>query len=147
ALSDRDYQVETVLLPFDSRWATVAVETLAIRSLDLTESSGNKIDLLITLQTPSYAIPHPNKVAWFSQHHRDASDLSGTPYGSAGQQPQAARIRGLLKCSDACYLSEARRIYANSKTVAKRLKELNGIVVQGVLYPPLFRPERFHSGD
>src|SRR5262249_47276449 len=56
ALSDRDYQVETVLLPFDSRWATVAVETLAIRSLDLTESSGNKIDLLITLQTPSYAI-------------------------------------------------------------------------------------------
>src|SRR5438132_12919829 len=81
ALSERDHQVETVLLPFDSRWPTVVEETLAIRSLDLTESSGNKIDLLITLRTPAHAIPHPNKVTWFSQHHRDACDPTDTSDG------------------------------------------------------------------
>jgi glycosyltransferase involved in cell wall biosynthesis len=170
ALNERDYQVETVLLPFDSSWQTVAEETLAIRCLDLTESAGNKIDLLITLRTPAYAIPHPNKVAWFSQHHADASDRWRTPYGSSGKggsgkgdrpleergtvpfsgadnPSQAQRVRALLTCSDTCYLKEAKRIYANSKTVANRLKQLNGIEAHGVLYPPLLHPERFHSAD
>jgi glycosyltransferase involved in cell wall biosynthesis len=129
ALRERDYLVEIVLLPFDPNLQNVAVQTLAIRSLDLSEASGNKIDLLITLETPSYALPHPNKVVWFSRHYHDVSDPSAT-----------AR-------SDAHYLREARRVYANSRMVARRLKELNGIQVHGVLYPPLFRPERFHSAD
>src|SRR5438445_12830983 len=82
ALSERAYQVETVLLPFDSQPPAIE-QTLAIRSLDLTESSGNKIDLLITLRTPAQAIAHPNKIAWFSQHPGRA---------------------------DACYVPEAKRI-------------------------------------
>jgi glycosyltransferase involved in cell wall biosynthesis len=146
-LHERDYQVDSVLIPFDSRWQTVAEQTLAMRCLDLTESAGNKIDLLITLRTPAYAIPHPNKVAWFSQHHTDANDRWRTPYATADNPPQAQRVRDLLTGSDACYLREAKRIYANSKTVANRLKQLNGIEAQGVLYPPLLHPERFHSAD
>src|SRR5437660_9258691 len=79
ALSTTDHQVDTALIPFESRWQTIAAETLAIRSLDLTESSGDKIDLLITLGTPAYALPHPNKVVWFGAHHRDAGGPSDTP--------------------------------------------------------------------
>jgi len=122
ALSARAYQVETVLVPLDSQRPAIMEETLAIRSLDLTESSGNKIDLLITLRTPAHAIRHPNKVAWCCQHHRRPG-------------------------FDVCYLPEARRIYATSKAVAKRLKQSSDIDVHGVVYPCLFQPERFHSAD
>jgi glycosyltransferase involved in cell wall biosynthesis len=126
-LNERDYQVDTVLLPFDARRQAAAEQTLAIRCLDLTESAGNKVDLLITLRTPAYAIPHPNKVAWFRQHHADATDRWSTP--------------------SACYLREAKRIYASSKIAANRLQQRNGIEAQGVLYPPVLHPERFHSAD
>jgi glycosyltransferase involved in cell wall biosynthesis len=147
ALSERDYLVETVLLPFDSGLESIAEQTLAIRSLDLTESSGNKIDLLITLRTPAQAIPHPNKVVWFRDHPRDTCAPRGTPDGRVVEQQDAPRIPGLLTCSDACYLSEAKRIYARSKTAANRLKQLNGLDTQGVLYPPLHCPERFQNAD
>jgi glycosyltransferase involved in cell wall biosynthesis len=147
AFSARKYQVDTVLIPFEARGPNVVEETLAIRSLDLTEASGNKIDLLITLRTPAYAIPHPNKIAWFSQHHQDPVEAGGLSCTALSQQPEAARTHRLLARSDACYLAEAKRIYANSKTVAKRLKERNGINVQGVLYPPLLGPQNLHSGD
>lgn len=146
-LSKCGHLVETVLLPFTSRWPGVVEETLAIRSLDLTESSGNTIDLLITLRTPAYAIRHPNKLVWFSRHHCDATDPSGSPYRAAEHQPDGERVRRLLTRSDACYLSEARRIYASSKHGAKRLKEVNGIDAHGVLYPALLSPERFHNAD
>jgi glycosyltransferase involved in cell wall biosynthesis len=146
-LRERDYLVETVLLPFDPNWQTTLEQTLAIRALDLSESSGNSIDLLITLQTPSYALAHPNKVVWFSQHLHDGSDPWATAYGPKREQPEPEHIRRLLTCSDARYLHEARRIYARSRLAAKRLKELNGIDVHGVLSPPLFRPERFHAAD
>jgi glycosyltransferase involved in cell wall biosynthesis len=147
ALSARDYQVETVLLPFDSRWQTMTEETLAIRSLDLTESSGNKIDLLITVRTPSYAIPHPNKVVWFSQHLPAGVLRSENTSERETRAAEAQRVRGLLTSADTRYLSEARRIYASSKAVANRLNQENGIDVQGVLYPCLLHPERYSSAD
>jgi glycosyltransferase involved in cell wall biosynthesis len=146
-LSRLEHQVDTALIPFESRWQTIATETLAIRSLDLTESSGDKIDLLITLGTPAYALPHPNKVVWFGAHHRDAGGPSDTPYGPLNNGPEGQRTRTHLIGSDARYLREARRIYANSKTVAQRLKQLNGIDCHGVLYPPLLHPERFQGAD
>jgi glycosyltransferase involved in cell wall biosynthesis len=64
-----------------------------------------------------------------------------------GRQQAAQRIRGLLTCADACYLKEARRIYARSKTAANRLKEVHGIDAHAVLYPPLLHPERFQNAD
>jgi glycosyltransferase involved in cell wall biosynthesis len=143
ALAERDYLVDTVLLPLDwgrannetaplrtegqshaSHRQGMAEQTLAIRSLDLTESSGNKIDLLITLRTPAEAIPHPNKVAWFRDHPR-----------------------GPVTRYDAKFLPEAKRIYARSRTAAKRLKESRGIDAHEVFYPPLLRPDRAQGAD
>ena len=106
-----------------------------------------RLDLLITLEAPSYALPHPNKVVWFSQRSQDASDFWANAHGLTGQWSEVERTRSVLTCSDARYLREAKRIYAKSKTVAKRLKEFNGIDARGVLYPPLSRPEKFCSAD
>src|SRR5437870_5136663 len=95
ALGERDYLVDTVLLPFDWNQESIAKQTLALRSLDLTESSGNKVDLLITLRTPAQAIPHPNKVVWFRDHPReplirsDAGSKKGTVPLSHSYLPEA----------------------------------------------------------
>jgi glycosyltransferase involved in cell wall biosynthesis len=49
--------------------------------------------------------------------------------------------------ADNVYLREAKEIYTNSRIVARRLQQYNGIGVNGVLYPPLLRPEIFHCAD
>src|SRR5438874_12524821 len=71
-LALRGFETDTVLLPFSSTWPDVAEQTVALRLFDLTESCGNRIDRLITIRYPSYALRHPNKVAWFIHHHREA---------------------------------------------------------------------------
>jgi glycosyltransferase involved in cell wall biosynthesis len=146
-LRQRGYEVDIAWLPFWSHWEAIPEQTLAIRSLDLTESSGNKIDRVITVRYPSFAVDHPNKVAWFLHHHRGAYDLHGTQYQDFPDSPRADKVRKMLFQSDTVYLREHRAVYANSKNVAKRLKTFNGIEVHGVLYPPLPDAEKYHSGE
>jgi glycosyltransferase involved in cell wall biosynthesis len=48
---------------------------------------------------------------------------------------------------DSTYLNECRKIYANSKVVADRLKRFNDIDADGVVYPPLIDVERFRCEE
>jgi len=146
-LARRSYQVDVVKIPLRSYWADLPQQTLALRCLDLTESAGNTIDLLITIRYPSYALRHPNKVAWFIHHHRGAYDLWGTEYQDVPATPEGVRFREMLIRSDTLYLNEAKRIFTNSKVVASRLKKYNNIEANGVLYPPLPDPKPFHAGE
>jgi glycosyltransferase involved in cell wall biosynthesis len=147
ALAARGYQVDTIRIPFVSSWECVLEQTLAIRLLDVTESSGNKIDRLITIRYPSYALPHPNKVAWFIHHHRGAYDLWDTPYCDIPPGPEGRKVRDSIHRADNRYLREARKVFANSGVVARRLKYFNGIDVDDVLFPPLLRTEHFHCKE
>jgi hypothetical protein len=124
ALRERDHLVDVVLIPFDWSGHGIPEQTLAIRSLDLTESAGNRVDLLITLRAPAHAIPHSNKVVWFRDHPCEA-----------------------LTRYDATFLPEAKRIYARSRVAADRLKRSNAIDTNGVLYPPLLRLDNGQGGD
>lgn len=146
-LRKRGHQVDTAWIPLRSHWPELAQQTLAIRLLDLTEAVGLKTDRLIAIRYPSYAIRHPNKVCWFIHHHRGAYDLWGTPYQDIPATPEGVAVREALIRSDTIYLKEAKKIFANSKVVAGRLRRFNGIEVDGVLYPPLPNPEMFRPGD
>ncbi len=146
-LKQRGVEVDIAWLPFWSDWQVIPEQTLAIRSLDLTESSGNLIDRVITVCYPSYAIVHPNKVAWFIQPHRGAYDLDGTEYQDLPDTPQARKVRQMMIQSDTAYLKEHRAIYAQSQTAANRLQEFNGIRSQAVLYPPLPQGHGFRAGE
>jgi glycosyltransferase involved in cell wall biosynthesis len=144
-LNARGFEADTVNLPFYSAWPAIPEQTLGLRLLDLSETSGNRIDRLITIRYPSYALRHPNKVAWFIHHHREAYDLWGTPWSGMPDNEVGNHYREMMFRSDKLYLGECRKVFTNSKVVAGRLKKFNDLTADGVLYPPLpddglFRP-------
>ena len=146
-LTARGFHAEAVKIPFLPAWPAVPEQTLALRLLDLTESAGAPIDRLITLRTPSYALRHPNKVAWFIHHHRGAYDLWGTPWGGIPDTEKGRRYRDMMRRSDDQYLRECKKVFTNSRIVADRLKKFNRLDADGVLYPPLPRDAPFRPGD
>lgn len=145
-LTARGFQTDTVKIPFYSAWPTIPKQTLALRLLDLSESSGDRIDRLITIRTPSYALRHPNKVAWFIHHHREAYDLWDTPWGGMPDNEMGRSYRDMMRRSDDLYLRECKKVFTNSRIVADRLRKFNDFEPDGILYPPLPRDAAFHEG-
>ncbi len=138
----RGFESDTLLIPFDSTWQNIAPQTVALRLLDLADSA----DRLITIRTPSYALRHPNKVAWFIHHHREAYDLWGTPWSGMPDTPVGRHHRDMMRRSDEIYLRECRRVFTNSKIVANRVLEFNAIRPREILYPPLDHDHPFRPG-
>jgi glycosyltransferase involved in cell wall biosynthesis len=146
ALTKAGHLVETVMIPMSSYWPKVSEQTLAIRLLDLTESCGNRIDRLIAVRYPSYALSHPEKIVWFLHHHRGAYDMWGTPWSDMPDTPEGREARRMIMQSDELYLREAKKVYTISRNVSGRLRTFNGIEADGVLYPPLPGDHPFGPG-
>ena len=138
----RGFESDTLLIPFDSHWPNIAEQTAAIRLLDV----GDRADRLIAIRTPAYALRHPNKVAWFIHHHREAYDLWGTPWGGMPDTEFGRHHRDMMRRSDEIYLRECHRVFANSRIVANRVLEFDGIRPRAILYPPLERDHPFRPG-
>jgi glycosyltransferase involved in cell wall biosynthesis len=146
-LKTRGHEVDSVWIPFRSFWPEIAQQTLALRSLDLSYASGRKIDLLITIRYPSYAIQHENKVCWFIHHHRGAYDLWGTPFQDIPNSPEGIQAREAMIRSDNLYLRELRKIYPISSSLGERLRKFNQIEPDGVLLTPHPNPELYYNGS
>ena len=140
-LRTQGHQVEILEFPFSSRWEEVLEQMLAFRLMDLSQHG----DLLIAVRPPSYLLRHPNKVLWFIHHYRGAYDLWGTRYQDLPSSPEGLRCREAIVRADNVAFAEARKIYCNSQVVADRLARFNRVQAE-VLYPPLFRPERYRTG-
>ena len=70
-LRARDHQAELVTVPF--KWypgERVLTQAFLWRLLDLEESDGRPIDLVIATKFPSYAVRHPRKVVWLLHQFR-----------------------------------------------------------------------------
>jgi len=145
-LNARGFEAEIVWIPF--KWyppKELVKCMLACRLLDLTESTGRRVDRLIGLRFPAYLIPHPNKVIWLLHQHRTAYDLWRTPYCDLVHYPDGERVRNIIIHADTQLMPEARRIYCNSANVARRLKTFNGLA--GVpLYHPPNESEKLYAG-
>ena len=139
-LKEHGHTVETLMLPFSSALPEILDQMLALRLLDITQHG----DRLIAIRTPSYLLRHDRKVLWFIHHHRSAYDLWLTKYSDIPSSPEGLAYRQAIRQADTAAFREASRIYTNSATVARRLKQYNGIDAP-VLYPPLYRPERYHN--
>jgi glycosyltransferase involved in cell wall biosynthesis len=147
-LTARGFETDVVSVPILSDWRQLAEQTAALRLLDLSESCGAPVDRLVTIRTPAYALRHPNKVAWFIHHHREAYDLWGTKWCGMPDDEAGRHARAMMFRSDELYLREHRRVFTNSKIVAGRLRNFNRLEPDAVLYPPLpgdhpFRPGPF----
>lgn len=135
-LEKRGYDVEIVAIPF--KWYpenTLYDNLMAWRLLDLDESNGEKIDLIISTKFPSYGVKHPNKVTWLVHQFRQAYDLFGTEVGLQNIE-NGEKIRLRVKNFDNKCLTESKKIYTISKNVTKRLEKYNRIASEPLYHPP-----------
>lgn len=139
-LVDAGHQVETVWIPEVDAPSLLVQQMAAYRWIDLEAA-----DRVICFRPQSHLIRHPRKVVWFIHHLRVFYDLWHSEYRGFPDDVEHRAIRDILHGADTEALKEAVAIFANSKVVADRLQRYNGIQAE-VLYPPVFRAERFHAG-
>lgn len=147
ALRAAGCEAEVVALPF--KWyppGEIMKNVLAWRLLDLTESNGARVDLVVGMKFPAYAVAHPNKVLWIIHQHRAAYNLAGTEFDDLRAHPEGARARELIRHCDAEFIPEAKKVFANSRTVAERLLKYNHVESEPLYHPPP-RAARLRAGD
>jgi glycosyltransferase involved in cell wall biosynthesis len=136
-LRSRNHDVELVRIPF--KWypgARPLREALLWRLVDLEEAQGRPIEIVIATKFPSYAIRHPNKVVWLVHQFRQAYELDRTELGQFGEDPFDRATARAIQRLDRTTLGEARRLFAISRNVAKRLHRSTGLDAEVLLPPP-----------
>ncbi|HEV7700367.1 MAG TPA: glycosyltransferase family 4 protein [Pyrinomonadaceae bacterium] len=109
---------------------------LAWRMLDLTEANGKPVDMVVGMKFPAYLVDHPCKVVWVMHQFRAAYDLWGTRFDDLCDHPEGPELRTFIKGADERFLPESRKVFANSKTVADRLRRYNNIESEPLYHPP-----------
>jgi glycosyltransferase involved in cell wall biosynthesis len=146
-LERRGFRADVAAVPF--KWYPVSEivrQALAWRLLDVTESNGTRVDLVIPTKFPTFLVRHPRKVAWLFHQHREAYDLYGTPYCSFTDRPEDRQVREAIHSMDTASLAECRDLFTISRNVAQRLSRYNGL--HGTpLYPPPHHLGRYRHDE
>jgi glycosyltransferase involved in cell wall biosynthesis len=131
------YEVAKITLPLNPRGkADLLAQACAWRLLDVSSSNGRPIDLFIATRFPSYFARHERKVAWIIHQHRPAYELCGTPYSDFEDTEPDVGLRRRLIDLDTRMLGECRRVFANARNTAGRLRRFNGIEAEALYHPP-----------
>jgi glycosyltransferase involved in cell wall biosynthesis len=136
-LRRRGYRADRVSIPF--KWYPkdrLPCQTAAWRMIDLSESNGEPIDLVIATKFPTYFVQHPNKVTWLFHQYRAIYDLCGTPYSEFSHTEADVALRDRLIQLDGEALAESRRLFSLSKNTSARLARFNGLAADPLYHPP-----------
>src|SRR3982751_423847 len=136
-LTARGYLAERVRIPF--QWypkEEILPHAAAWRLIDLSESNGRPVDLVIASKFPTYFVRHPNKVAWLIHQYRAAYELCGTEYSDFQHIESDVNLRDRLIQLDTQMLGECRAIFANARNTAQRLAKFNGLTAEALYHPP-----------
>ena len=140
-LRQRGYTAELVSVPF--KWypkEEILPHAAAWRLLDLSESNGRPVDLVIGTKFPSYFARHPNKVAWLIHQYRAAYELCGTEYSDFSHTELDVGLRDTLMRLDTEMLGECRALFTNARNTASRLAKFNGLEAEALYHPPNLAP-------
>ena len=138
ALQEAGHSAEIFFTP-QNRFGRQFSAYLATRLLDVGVCGlGEKIDRLISLRFPSYALKHPNHVCWLNHRMREYYDLwpaFRSQLSWKGRIKESIR-RSLIHSADAYFLKHnLRKLYAQSENVRNSLRKW-GDIPSEVLYPP-----------
>lgn len=136
-LRGRGYEAGLVSVPF--KWYPkdeILAHAAAWRLLDLSESNGTPIDLVIATKFPSYFARHDHKVAWLIHQYRAAYELCGTEYSDFAHVDVDVGLRRRLMDLDTAMLGECRRVFTNARNTASRLQKFNGVGAEPLYHPP-----------
>ncbi|MGH9443372.1 MAG: glycosyltransferase family 4 protein [Thermoanaerobaculia bacterium] len=136
-LQARGVEAEKVTIPFfESTHFEVVQSALAWKFGDFERLGGEKVDAVIATRFPSYLARHRRKVVWLIHQYRVVYDQYGTAYSDFTGSEEDRRIREMVRHMDTRSLSEARRVFANSRNVAERLRKYNGVASEALYHPP-----------
>jgi len=145
-LREHGHEAELVSVPF--KWypkTEILKHAAAWRLLDLTESNGRPVDLVIGTRFPTYFARHPRKVVWLIHQYRAAYELAGTRYSHFTHVDDDVALRDEIVRLDTAMLGECTRRFANSANTAARLARYNGLDAQPLYHPPRLA-DRLRSG-
>jgi glycosyltransferase involved in cell wall biosynthesis len=154
ALKEAGHEAEVVSVA--GKWypATEIVHQMAVwRSIDLTESNGLPIDMVIALKFPAYLVKHERKVVWLIHQHRSAYELWDHPdYADLSKQDEGPAVRDMIWQADRIALGESKRVFTNSINVRDRLYNSTGLPSEALYHPSpltekLLRAEPGELGD
>ncbi|GAB6068542.1 glycosyltransferase family 4 protein [Methylothermus subterraneus] len=143
ALLVAGHEVELMRVPF-CFWPEAAVEQAMAfcERFDL-ERLSVPPDRVISLQFPAYGMRHPEQTVWLMHQHRAVYEL----YGDVVPKTEAlAALREKVIAFDNQALRRAKRLFANSRRVAARLRRYNGLEAEPLYHPPP-DAERFYAGE
>jgi glycosyltransferase involved in cell wall biosynthesis len=129
ALREAGHEAEIVSVPFKWYPPSELIHQMALwRSLDLSESNGIPIDMVIALRFPAYLVRHERKVVWLIHQHRTAYELWNHPrFADLSHHDEGTAVRDLIHRADRIALGEAKRIFTNSANVRDRLWRSLGV--------------------
>jgi glycosyltransferase involved in cell wall biosynthesis len=147
ALRDAGHDADIVITP-QNRFGRNVSSYLANRLTDVGRTAdGRRVDQVISLRWPSYAVRHPAHVSWLNHTAREYYDLwdrFSAGLSSANRTKERIR-RSIIRRADTWLLgSNVTRLVAQSKTVQQRLRRFNGLE-SDVIYPPA--PQRGYRCD
>ncbi|MGE0041279.1 MAG: glycosyltransferase family 4 protein [Vicinamibacterales bacterium] len=146
-LRARGFVTDRVSLPF--KWYPkdeLLPHAAAWRLLDLSESNGRPVDLVIGTKFPTYFARHPRKVCWLVHQHRAAYELAGTVFSDFTHDEADVALRDRILALDEQMLGECQSLYTISHTVTDRLRKYNGLDSTPLYHPPLLAP-RLSEGE
>ena len=136
-LSEHGYEAELVRIPFkEYPKDEILPHATAWRLIDLSESNGQPIDLVIATKFPTYFVRHPHKVAWVLHQCRSAYELCGTEFSDFKHTNADVGLRKQIINLDRQMLSECHRLFTNAQNTANRLKKFNGLDAIPLYHPP-----------
>lgn len=141
-LQAHGYRTELVRVPF--KWypkREILTHAAAWRLLDLSESNGQPVDLVIGTKFPTYMARHPRKVTWLIHQYRAAYELAGTPYSDFTHDEDDVALRERIVSLDTTALGECRSLFANSANTANRVGRFNGLHAVPLYHPPRLAAE------
>jgi glycosyltransferase involved in cell wall biosynthesis len=146
-LRSRGHLAELVSIPF--KWypkEEILPHAAAWRLLDLSESNGRPVDVVIATKFPTYFVRHPHKVTWLIHQYRAAYELCGTQYSDFFHCDLDVGLRDRIVQLDNEMLGECRTLYSIARTTTERLAKYNGLHAP-VLYHPPRLAQRLVAGD
>jgi glycosyltransferase involved in cell wall biosynthesis len=136
-LQAHGHEVCLVSIPF--KWYPkneILAHAAAWRLIDLSESNGSRIDLVIATKFPTYFVRHPAKVTWLIHQYRAAYELCGTAFSDFAHTESDVGLRDRLMRLDREMLGESRRLFTNARNTARRLEKFLGLAAEPLYHPP-----------
>jgi glycosyltransferase involved in cell wall biosynthesis len=146
ALRDAGHDADIVVTP-QNRFGRQASAYFATWLTDVGRSGGHRIDQVISLRYPSYAVRHPRHVCWLNHTMREYYDLwdrFSAGLSARGRVKERVRRRFLHAADRYLLTRNVTKLFVQSRTIQDRLRMWPELT-STVLYPPA--PQRAYRCD